>query len=59
VRGQPDQRHHLYNVFDTATLRISEGTALYDNIQLEVVPEPSAFLLVGSAMLALLLRRRR
>ena len=46
------------NTFDTAVLRADSGTALYDNVELSVIPEPSAALLGGLGMLALLRRRR-
>ncbi len=47
-----------YDAFNTAAVRISDGTALFDNVQVEVIPEPSAALLGGLGML-LMLRRRR
>ncbi len=46
------------NVFDTALLRADSGTAFFDNVQVSVVPEPSAALLGGLGLLALLRRRR-
>lgn len=49
---------NLFTTFDSAVLRIGGGTAYYDNIKLEVVPEPSAALLGGLGMLALLRRRK-
>ena len=43
--------------FDAAMLRVDSGTALFDNVQLTVIPEPSAALLSGLGLLALLRRR--
>lgn len=52
----------IVNSFDTALLRVdptlTNATALFDNIQLEVIPEPSAALLGSLGLLALLRRRR-
>lgn len=47
------------DVFNTVVLRTVSGTALFDNIQLTVTPEPSTALLGGLGMMCLLLRRRR
>ncbi|GEM_PF-3840905 len=48
----------LHTDFNTVVLRTSSGTALYDNIQLTYIPEPSTALLGGIGMLCLLRRRR-
>ena len=44
--------------FNTLVLRTSSGTALYDNIEVTFIPEPSTALLGGLGMLCLLRRRR-
>lgn len=49
---------NLLNTFDTAVLRIGGGTASYDNVKVEVIPEPAAGLLGGLGLLAVLRRRR-
>jgi hypothetical protein len=49
---------NLFTTFDSVVLRVGGGTATYDNIKLEVIPEPSAALLGGLGLLALLRRRR-
>lgn len=51
------QTNTVYNGFDTVVLR-TINSALFDNVQVEVIPEPSAALLGGLGMLALLRRRR-
>ena len=57
VAGSQTSGTHL-NVFNTAVLRTVSGTALFDNIQVSVIPEPSTALLGGLGLLALLRRRR-
>jgi hypothetical protein len=44
--------------FNTVAMRVSEGTVLFDNVQVTFIPEPSAALLGGLGLLALLRRRR-
>jgi len=51
------QTSTIYNGFDTVVLR-SVRPVMFDNIQVEVIPEPSTALLGGLGLL-LLLRRRR
>jgi len=48
-----------FSDFNTAAIRVSEGTVLFDNMQVTFIPEPSAALLGGLGLLTLLLRRRR
>lgn len=51
----------VYDTFDTVFLRQGGGSAApatYDNIQVSIIPEPSAALLGGLGLLALLRRRR-
>lgn len=51
---------NILNTFDTASFRVSGGTATLDNLEISVVPEPSTYaLLAGLAMFGLVLRRRR
>ncbi len=57
VLGSHTSTPHL-DEFNTLVLRTSSGTALYDNMQLTFIPEPSVALLGGLGMLALLRRRR-
>ncbi len=57
VAGSQTSGTHL-DVFDTAVLRVQSGTALFDNVQVSVIPEPSTALLGGIGLLALLRRRR-
>lgn len=49
----------LYNTFNTVAIRSQGGTAIYDNIKLEVIPEPSAVFLSLTGLLGLTLRRTR
>jgi hypothetical protein len=51
------QTNTVYNGFDTVVLR-TVNSALFDNIKVEVIPEPRAALLGGLGLLALLRRRR-
>jgi hypothetical protein len=51
------QTSTVYNGFDMVALR-TINSALFDNIQVEVIPEPGAALLGGLGLLALLRRRR-
>ena len=55
----PATTSQIYNGFDTAALRITGGTALLDNVSVELIPEPSALLLSGFGASAFFLRRRR
>jgi hypothetical protein len=47
--------------FNTAVLRIAGGTALFDNIQVSVIPEPStvAIIATGISLLGFRVARRR
>lgn len=47
-----------FTTFDTAVLRLDQGTGFFDNIQVEIIPEPHTALLGGLGLLALLRRRR-
>lgn len=46
-------------IFDTVTLRNTSGTLLYDDINLEVIPEPSTLALAAVALSGIAMRRRR
>ena len=52
------QTSTVYNGFDMVVLR-TVNPALFDNIQVSVIPEPGSALLGGLGMLLALLRRRR
>lgn len=51
------QTSTVYNGFDTVVLR-TVNSALFDNVQVEVIPEPSTTLLGGLGLLVLMRRRR-